>query len=78
MRILVVSQYYWPDSFRINELVDKITIFIAPPKYHCINHFLGVVLEERLTAHRNNLVPECLIAVVCIADFQDHPVPLDA
>ena len=26
MRILVVSQYFWPESFRINELVDSLTL----------------------------------------------------
>ena len=26
MRILVVTQYFWPENFRINDLVDELSI----------------------------------------------------
>lgn len=40
MRVLVVSQYYWPESFRINEVVDSlrdagcdVTVLTGQPNY---------------------------------------------
>ena len=40
MRILVLSQYYWPESFRINEVVESlrrvgchITVLTGQPNY---------------------------------------------
>ena len=40
MRILVVSQYFWPESFRINELIDalpaagcEVTVLTGQPNY---------------------------------------------
>ena len=40
MRVLLVTQYFWPESFRINELVDalhkegaEITVLTGQPNY---------------------------------------------
>ena len=40
MRVLVLSQYYWPESFRINEVVEslrrvgcQITVLTGQPNY---------------------------------------------
>ena len=40
MRILIVSQYFWPENFKINDLVDElvkrnhqITVLTGKPNY---------------------------------------------
>ncbi|HIP10141.1 MAG TPA: glycosyltransferase WbuB, partial [Rhodospirillales bacterium] len=40
MRVLVISQYYWPESFRINDLTDdlvrrghQVTVLTGVPNY---------------------------------------------
>ncbi|MDC3298647.1 glycosyltransferase family 4 protein [bacterium] len=48
MRILIVSQYFWPEQFRVNDLVEElckrgheITVLTGKPNYPC-----GTVYEE--------------------------------
>ena len=50
MRILIVSQYFWPEQFRVNDLVEelckrghKITVLTGKPNYPC-----GTVYEAYL------------------------------
>src|SRR5450759_3167539 len=48
MRILIVTQYFWPENFRINELVSNlhregvdVTVLTGKPNYPAGKIFLG-------------------------------------
>ena len=67
MRILVVSQYFWPESFRINEIVTSlvergidVTVLTGKPNYPEGKFFkgyqaYGCITEEWNSAHINRV-----------------------
>ena len=55
MKVLVVSQYFWPENFRINDLCDglinlghEVTVLTGKPNYPC-----GRVFPEFKASPRN-------------------------
>jgi glycosyltransferase involved in cell wall biosynthesis len=72
MRVLVLSQYYWPESFRINEVVESlrrlgchITVLTGQPNYpqgevfdgYCASSFGAQQHEAGYTIYRVQLAP---------------------
>ena len=62
MRILVVTQYFWPENFRINDLClglqekgHTITILTGKPNYPSGNFFNGYTFLGKSTEYWNNI-----------------------
>lgn len=62
MNILVVTQYYWPEDFRINDLVDglasmghEITVLTGKPNYPAGNYFPGYGFFKKNIEYKNSV-----------------------
>lgn len=62
MKILVVTQYYWPENFRINDLVDglvnkghEVTVLTGKPNYPAGKYFSGYGFIKNNIEHRNGV-----------------------
>lgn len=80
MRILVVSQYFWPENFRINDLVDslkerghEITVFTGKPNYQSESFYEGYTMFGKSTDDYHG-VP--VLRVPLIARGKSTPVRL--
>jgi hypothetical protein len=58
MRILIVSQYFWPENMRINDLAcslqqrgHQVTVFTGKPNYPAGEYFQGYSLFSRSREH---------------------------
>src|SRR4026207_684587 len=70
MRVLVVSQYYWPETFRINEVVASlrlagcdVSVLTGQPNYPAGKTFegyrAGAVCTEKHNGYAVHRVPLC-------------------
>jgi len=62
MKILVVTQYFWPENFRINDLVDglisvghEVTVLTGKPNYPAGKYFSGYGVFSKNTEYRNGV-----------------------
>ncbi len=62
MKILVVTQYFWPENFRINDLVDglvnkghEVTVLTGKPNYPSGKYFSGYGFLRKNIEYRNGV-----------------------
>ena len=62
MNVLIVTQYFWPESFRINDLADglckrghRVTVYTGLPNYPGGRFFPGYSLAGPYTEERNGM-----------------------
>ena len=62
MKILVITQYFWPENFRVNDLCDNlqkrgydVTVLTAKPNYPSGRFFKGYNLFNKREEIWNNI-----------------------
>ena len=62
MKILIVTQYFWPENFRINDLVDglverghEVTVLTGKPNYPAGKYFTGYGFFKKNIEFRNGV-----------------------
>src|SRR3954469_23636636 len=63
---------------RVGQSVEQITVVVAPPHQHDVDHVVVVLVDQLALGDRLDGAPQLLVAVVVVADLLHHLARLDA